>query len=149
MTGLRVTAGVLLGLGCLLIVGVRPSVESGTLGDPGPNLLPRIVGLAMGVMAVLLFFQAEEPSPRAANPREQGPLTIALSMAAVPAFYLMFQYLGYTLSVGLYLLAAFCLLGERTGAARFRYLLAATAISLTSGLLFARLLDLPLPGVLP
>lgn len=136
------------GFACVLMFGSPATLSSDTLGDPGPNLLPRVVGLCAALLSVLLFF--EKTQQRAPSDAVlERPLTIALSLLAIPAFYLLFEYLGYTVAVTLYLLAAFSLLGPGTLGTHFRYALSAAAFSLTSGLLFARLLDLPLPGVLP
>lgn len=148
MTGTRLVPVIFFALACVLTFAAPEAVHSDALGDPGPALLPRIVGVCMGLLAVLLFLQ--DPG-EAASDREpiENPLIISLSLLAFPAFYLMFQTLGYTIAVALYLAVAFYLLGLHNRDAIFRYLLVAVAFSLSSGMVFARLLDLPLPGVLP
>jgi len=146
VNGNRVLAVLFLLLALVLSFATPEAAEPDALGDPGPALLPRLVGLLTGILAVILFFQRQ---PLREEPQSDtgSPAVIALSLAAIPAFYLAFEYLGYTVAVAGYLFAAFCLLGLGTPAARFRYLLAAAAFSLVSGLVFSRLLDLPLPGV--
>jgi len=135
-------------LACVLVFTAPEAAQSDALGDPGPALLPRVVGVCMGLLAVLLFLQnGHEPLAEAAGIEE--PSVIVLSLLAIPVFYLIFQCLGYTIAVGLYLWGAFCLLGAHKREAVLRYVLVATAFSLTTGMVFERLLDLPLPGVLP
>lgn len=141
-------AAVFFGLACVLTFGTPTANLTNALGDPGPALLPRIVGLCTGLLAVLLILQ-KEPRQKRTDSAVENPIVILLSILAIPAFYLLFEYLGYSVSVGLYLMAAFCLLGPGKGTDYFRYALVATAISLTSGMVFTRLLDLPLPGVMP
>jgi uncharacterized membrane protein YccC len=141
-------SAIFFGLALLLTFGAPVAMHTGALGDPGPDLLPRIVGICMGVLAVLLFLQGSQ-KPDSSNDDTESPVTISLSLLAIPAFYLMFEYLGYTIAAGLYLLVAFGLLGVRNRASLLRYALAAMAFSLTTGMVFARLLELPLPGVLP
>ena len=148
MTATRVMAVMFFGLACILIFATPDTRGFDTLGDPGPGLLPRITGLCMALLAMLLFLQEPERQEHAEADLEK-PLVAALSVSAIPAFYLAFALLGYTLAVGLYLVAAFCLLGSRSPGAWTRYVLAAAAFSLTSGMAFTRLLDLPLPGVYP
>lgn len=148
MSGGRIMASVFLGLACVLTLAVPAAMQADSLGDPGPVLLPRIVGICMAVLAVVLLLTKPQEQHALAGNTER-PLIISLSLLAIPVFYLMFQYLGYTLAVGLYLLAAFYLLGLHNRKAFFRYVLAAAAFSLVSGMVFARMLGLPLPGVLP
>lgn len=148
MNGARLMALVFFALACVLTITAPEALHTDALGDPGPALLPRIAGVCMGVLAILLFLQ-NPPEEVLAGEGLESPVVITLSLLAIPFFYAMFQSLGYTIAVGLYLFAAFTLLGSRQGDAVFRYALAATAFSLASGMLFARLLDLPLPGVLP
>lgn len=141
-------AAIFFALGWVLTFAAPEAAHADALGDPGPVLLPRMVGICMGLLAVLLFLQTPQKQDVSKQEGEK-PIIICLSLLAIPLFYLMFGYLGYTFSVGLYLLMAFALLGLRNRDAIFRYALVATAFSLTSGMVFARLLDLPLPGVLP
>jgi len=144
----RVAAGLFLALSCVLIVAAPTVVSTETLGDPGPALMPRIVGIGTAVLAIILFFQTPE-TPESADGALENPATVGLSLLAIPGFYLLFQSFGYTLAVAFYLVTAFCILGNRDSASRLRYALAATAFSLASGMIFSRLLDLPLPGVVP
>ena len=135
-------------LACVLTFAAPEAMHIDALGDPGPALLPRIVGVCMGVLAVLLFLQNPQQQAFAAEDIE-SPVIIALSLLAIPVFFALFQTLGYTIAVGLYLAVACYLLGLHNREAMFRYVLVAVAFSLTTGMVFARLLDLPLPGVLP
>ena len=148
MTGCRYMAFCFFGLACVLTLGAPVATLTDALGDPGPVLLPRIVGICMGLLAVLMFLQRPQEQEISINEIE-NPSTISLSLLAIPVFYLMFEYLGYTIAVSMYLLVAFTLLGLHSKAALVRYALVAVAFSLTSGMVFSRLLDLPLPGVLP
>lgn len=148
MTGARLMAAVFFALACVLTFSAPEALHTDALGDPGPALLPRIAGICIGVLAVLLFLQ-NPPEEDVAGEGLESPVVISLSLLAIPFFYVIFQSIGYTIAVGLYLFAAFTLLGRRKRDTIFRYALAATAFSLVSGMLFARLLDLPLPGVLP
>jgi len=144
----RLTGLLFLVLACVLVFAAPEAVHTDALGDPGPTLLPRVVGVCMGVLAVLLFLQdgGDAETPDAVT---EKPSVIVPSLLAIPVFYLLFQLFGYTISVGLYLFAAFILLGAHDRAAVLRYVLVAAAFSLATGMVFVRLLDLPLPGVLP
>lgn len=148
MNATRPAAAVFFGLACVLTFAVPEAVQTDALGDPGPVLLPRIVGICMGLLAILLYWQVPQ-AHEAEDEAFEKPLIVALSLLAIPLFYLLFQVAGYTLAVGLYMAAASYLLGYHDRDALLRYVLAATAFSLGSGMIFARLLDLPLPGVLP
>ena len=148
MNGKRILAIVFIGVACVLTFAAPVAQHTGALGDPGPVLLPRIVGLCMGLLAIVMFWQRSR-DPVDSKVNVESPVVISLSLMAIPLFYLMFEYLGYTIAVALYLFLATGLLGLHTSAALVRYALVATVFSLMSGMLFARLLDLPLPGVLP
>lgn len=148
MTGVRFTAVLFFTLACVLVIGTPATTGFETLGDPGPALLPRIVGAGTGLLAVILFPKREQPTLDTAGTTESRRI-IALSLLAIPAFYLAFQLIGYTIAAALYLFTSFCILGAGNRAAYLRYALAAAAFSLASGTIFTRLLDLPLPGVLP
>jgi hypothetical protein len=144
----RLTGVLFLVLACVLVFAAPEAAHTDALGDPGPTLLPRVVGVCMGLLAVLLFLQ-DGGGTETRDEVTEKPSVIVPSLLAIPVFYLLFQFLGYTFAVGLYLLAAFYLLGAHHRAAVLRYLLAAAAFSLATGMVFVRLLDLPLPGVLP
>ena len=146
--GVKIMAVLFFGLACILVIGAPEAVIGRDLGDPGPALLPRVAGYCMGLLAVVLLIQKPAPLEPGDSAIER-PMLIGLSLIAVPLFYLMFQHLGYTIAAGLYLFAAFYILGNHNSAALVRYALAATAFSLASGLILSRLLDLPLPGVIP
>lgn len=148
MRGERLIGVLFLALGCVLVFTAPEAAHTDALGDPGPALLPRAVGVCMGLLAILLSLQNRQV-PAAADADNEKPVIIVPSLLAIPVFYLVFQFLGYTIAVGLYLAAAFYLLGAHDRASVLRYVLAAVAFSLTTGMVFVRLLDLPLPGVLP
>lgn len=133
---------------CVLTFAAPEAMLGDALGDPGPALLPRIVGVCMALLSVLFFMQ--NPQHQVSGDTEtENPAIIALALLAIPVFYLLFQTLGYTIAVAVYLAAAFYLLGAHNREAVLRYVLVAMAFSLATGMVFARLLDLPLPGVLP
>jgi len=146
--GVRILAGILLLMAGILVFTAPALQLEDSLGDPGPALLPRIAGICMAALSLILFLQTPQQPEDADEALEKRPV-IVLSLLAIPLYYLAFQWLGYTLATALYLFAAFCLLGGRQPTLRFRYGLVAAAFSLASGLIFARLLNLPLPGVLP
>jgi len=148
MNGARLTGVLFFVLACVLVFTAPEAAHTDALGDPGPALLPRAVGVCTGLLAILLFLQNRQ-EPDVTDADKEKPAIIVPSLMAIPVFYLLFQFLGYTIAVGLYLAAAFYLLGARDRASVLRYLLAAAAFSLTTGMVFVRLLDLPLPGVLP
>lgn len=149
MSGARLTGVLFLVLACVLVFAAPEAAHTDALGDPGPALLPRSVGVCVGLLAILLLLQNRQESDSATGAGTESPAIIALSLLAIPVFYLMFQVLGYTIAVGLYLAAAFYLLGAHNRGSALRYVLVAVAFSLTTGMVFVRLLDLPLPGVLP
>jgi len=137
-----------LALGCMLVFTSPEAAHTDALGDPGPTLLPGAVGVCMGLLGILLSLQnRQEPADTDAD--NENPAVVVPSLLAIPVFYLAFQLLGYTVAVGLYLAVAFYLLGAHDRASVLRYVLAAAAFSLVTGMVFVRLLDLPLPGVLP
>jgi hypothetical protein len=146
--GQGVLAALFLLLAVLLMLFAPASAVEETLGDPGPALLPRLCGAGMLLLAFLLFFQSRGAAEEAPVATERRPVIIA-STLAVPAFFLAFQWLGFTLSVALYLFFATSVLGQRSRAALLRYSLVAVAFSLLSSLLFGQLLDIPLPGLYP
>ena len=148
MSSARLTGALFLALACVLVFAAPEAVQNDALGDPGPALLPRVVGVCMGLLAILLLLQ-DRPAQTATDTENEKPAIIVLSLLAIPLFYLMFQFLGYTIAVGLYLALAFYLLGVHNRESVLRYVLVAAAFSLTTGMVFVRLLDLPLPGVMP
>ena len=148
MSKSRLTAALFFALACVLVLTAPEAAHTDALGDPGPALLPRAVGVCMGLLAVLLFLQ-KGPEAGAPAAAAEKTTTIVSSLLAIPVFYLVFQLSGYTIAVGLYLAAAFFLLGAHDRGSLLRYALAAAAFSLTTGMVFVRLLDLPLPGVWP
>jgi hypothetical protein len=148
MSGTRTLAAAFFALAVLLVLQAPTSVIEDSLGDPGPGLLPRAVGLVTAFLAAWLFFVTRTQAEKVAENRER-PVIVLLSLAAIPVFYLLFEYLGYTLAVMFYLFTAFIILGQRNAASCLRYALAAIAFSLVTGLLFSRILELPIPGVFP
>ena len=146
--GIRILAAFLLALAIVLMFSTPGLPIEDALGDPGPAFLPRIVGACMAVLTLPLLLQVADP-PEDSGQAMESRRVITLALLAVPLYYLAFQWLGYTLATAFYLFAAFSLLGPAGILLKVRFGLAAVAFSLVSGLVLARLLNLPLPGVLP
>lgn len=82
---------------CLLLavaVGVEAyRLNPGRLGSPGPGLTPLLYSLALGMLALILFFRAGRPAPWFPVLLQWRPV---LSILAVLMIYgLLIEWLGY------------------------------------------------------
>lgn len=86
-----------------------PTLE---IGDPlGPKAFPRLLGIGLLITAVMLFFEIIKNKkiarpPDTSSPPEAGSTIVVVgAVAATAVFFMSFEFLGYMLSVTIYLLA--------------------------------------------
>jgi putative tricarboxylic transport membrane protein len=137
--GDRVIAIVLLALavGMFLYTFTFPGTLQPT--DPGTAAFPRILAVALGVLAVLLFL-----SPREAKllPERAGTFPMVGIVVATVLYALVLPLFGFLVSTALYLIGALLLMGVR----RPVYLaVVPLALSVVLFGLFGLLLEVPLP----
>ena len=109
----------------------------GAADDPGPGMLPLLLGLAVWGLGIATALTRTWPPP---GPMEPGPVIAAV--AAVIGWAIMLPYLGFAVTTA----AALFVLGRAIGRAPVGRLLAFAV--LTSGgasVLFRQLLKTPLP----
>jgi hypothetical protein len=137
-TGELCIAAVLLAIAAFVIFeGMR--MPFGTLALPGPGYFPIILAVILAAVSVGLLFRKPERSEPVELFHAKGLVTIA----AVAAAAVLFEWIGAIPTFGLFLAALFYLLGD----ARWwiAVVLGAAGASLT-WLLFVHLLQLQLPG---
>lgn len=138
-TGDRVVASILLALAAamFLYTFTFPSTLQPT--DPGTAAFPRILAVALGVLALALIFRPDEGS---LLPERSGafPMVGIVILTAVYAGVL--PLLGFLLSTALYMVGALILMGVRKPV----YLaLVPVGLSFALFALFGLLLEIPLP----
>lgn len=153
-------------LGVLIIAGSRMIVANfpGT-GDPGPQLVPYLLGGAMVVLGALLALrktQALSPatSESVSQAKSEGDLDTPNEIVAPPAvwrrialavlligYVATFNRLGFSLSSFLFLAGSILLLGTFAIAEVARKLVVAFLVVLILGYALNGLLGLSVPGV--
>lgn len=108
----------------------------GTLGSPGPGFLPLVAGIVMLALAIGILVQewsrwragraAPEP-PAAAVPGNRLP--VALAVAALLAYALLLDPLGYVLTTALFLVFTLRVLGRLAWWAVLTSAVGTTAVS--------------------
>lgn len=118
----------------------------GRLSSPRPGFFPLILAVILAVFSLILLRQAVKEREERDGPFTTGPGTwkkIGLATGALLAFALLFESLGYILSVFLFM--AF-LLRAVEGQKWWLVFVVALPASLLSYLLFGMLLKTPLPA---
>ncbi|WP_138466189.1 tripartite tricarboxylate transporter TctB family protein [Poseidonocella sp. HB161398] len=150
----RFAALAFFGVALVLILSNRTLGTIDMAGDPGPLLMPRLVGGLMLALSVLL---ALAPAPRAASGEEPpAPATpsalplpaIAGLVAAALCYALLFSRIGFTLSTAGFLTAAILCFGPRGPRAIAVAAATGAGVALVLGFLLQTVLGVYLPGVL-
>jgi len=122
--------------------GLGWGLWDGFTGEPGSGLFPGLAALALGALALALFLR---PSLAAEEAAEEGPhdrRRVAGYVAALLAYAVLLEPLGYLIVTALVLLVVML----RLEGVQPRLALSVTlAALLLSWLLFERLLQVPLP----
>jgi putative tricarboxylic transport membrane protein len=137
------TVGAALLLLACAIVWAAAGMPPGRLGVPGPGFFPRALGALLAAVSVGLLVRAWRLSATTDEAVGLGHRNITLTVAALAALGLVFEYLGYVLSATLLmlvLLRAFSALGW------LRSLAAAVATVLVSYVIFVHALGVSLPA---
>jgi putative tricarboxylic transport membrane protein len=113
----QITGVVVLIFSLAVIEGARRMPPSGTFG-PGAGFLPFWLGVAMGVLAIILLVNASREPVRASagSPFPKGRAVVAIleTVGALAVFILLLETLGFLVSIAL--LTAFLLrIVERVG----------------------------------
>jgi putative tricarboxylic transport membrane protein len=144
--GEAVAALVLLLLACG-VVWQAARMPPGTLGAPGPGAFPGALGVLLAAICIGLLVRAWRMSAAEDESIVLGHRDIALTLAALVVLGLLFEWLGFVLSAGLFMLVLF------RAFAPLRWIgaiVAAAATAAVSYIVFVRLLGVSLPaGVLP
>ncbi|WP_265516737.1 tripartite tricarboxylate transporter TctB family protein [Nitratireductor luteus] len=152
--------GVLIVLGSLMIVSNFPGS-----GDPGPQLVPLILGGAMAVLGALLALRTPpelsfETSRAVGHAKSGDDLDTPNETVAPPAvwrrialaalligYVATFNHLGFSLASFLFLAGSILLLGTFAVAAVVRKVVVAVLVVLLLGYALNGLLGLSVPGV--
>lgn len=106
----QITGVIVLVFSLAVMEGARRMPPSGTFG-PGAGFLPFWLGLTMAVLSTILLVNAtREPAQagdRSPFPRGRAVVSILATVGALAAFILLFETLGFLLSIAL--LTAFIL----------------------------------------
>lgn len=129
MTGPRVVAALLAALGAAVVFATI-AYPPGSMGVPGPALVPRVLGVALVVVALLIVRTPGAAGPPVVRHRAAVPITMGL-----PGVYaLLWRLAPHGALTGLVLLAFLRLTGVRWRGA----VVAAAALATTLQLLFER-----------
>ena len=106
----QITGIIVLIFSLVVIEGARRMPPSGTFG-PGAGFLPFWLGVAMGVLSIILLVNASRERVQAASrppfPTGRAVLSIVTTVGALAAFIFLLETLGFLLATGL--LTAFLL----------------------------------------
>ena len=142
-----VTGGILIALGLLALLeahrlaALREEMVAGAV--VGDDTLPRLVGLALLLLAAYVLVLARWPAPRARFPRGPAGRRIVAGAGALVAYYVAAPLAGYTLSTLLVATALYRTMGG------YRWWVAALIGAATTGVLYLMFrvwLLQPLPG---
>jgi putative tricarboxylic transport membrane protein len=137
MTGARAIALLLAACGALAAVQAWRAIPVGSLGEPGPGLLPFLLALALVALGAAAALEGRRPAPGPVDRRRA--LLVAALLVAYPA---ALPFLGFALTTTL----ALFLLGRALGSrAPGRLAIFAVASTAAAVVLFQRLLLVPLP----
>ncbi|WEX08699.1 tripartite tricarboxylate transporter TctB family protein [Chelativorans sp. AA-79] len=166
MTADRVCGLIFCILGVLIVLGSRTIVSNfpGT-GDPGPQLVPLILGGAMTLLGALLALRrppalSPETSRAVSQAKSDGNLGTPNEIVAPPAvwrrialgvllvgYVATFNHLGFSLASFLFLAGSILLLGTFAIAEIVRKLAVAALVVVLLGYALNGLLGLSVPGV--
>jgi hypothetical protein len=141
---------------CFLLLGGAYLIGSfslplGPAAQPGPGLFPVLVGIAMIIFSLHLFIQSLKPEEIPGEeedpfPRGKDLQRVAFIAGALILFAVSLKIMGYILSSAVLIGVVLRVLGLKSWA---RILLISTLTAALSYLLFASVLEAPLPrGVL-
>ena len=136
----HVVGGVLLAVAALTYMA-SGDLPAGTLGSPGPGMLPYIALAAIALFASALLVSARESPPFAETDWSDLPHAVSVTVAAVLAIAL-YEPLGFLITM-LALISGVLALIERV--APWRAAVYALAITFGTKLLLTTLLKSPLP----
>lgn len=125
MTGPRVVAAILLLLAVSILV-VTAGYPSGAQGVPGPALVPRVLGVALCVVSLVLLKSPGTGAPPFVRHRRAVPITMAL----LATYALSWRVVPYGVLTGVVLLAFLRLTGLRWRGAVIAALVMATTLQL-------------------
>jgi len=130
-------------------LAIALSVPLGTVGRPGPGLVPAGIGICLTFLCLLqviqVFFFAQNGSSALgeSEPVQRPDVLRVVGIISFLTLYLIFfSFLGYTLSTVILMAAVLRLLGVPGW---MRVLLISVLISVCSFYVFDRFLDVPLP----
>jgi hypothetical protein len=129
MTGPRLVAAVLALLAVLILVTTM-SYPPGAQGVPGPALVPRVLGLALLAVSLVLLRSPGTGAP----PFVRHHRVVPIAMALLATYALLWRVVPYGVLTGIVLLAFLRLTGLRWRGA----IVAAAVMAITLQLLFER-----------
>ena len=144
--GEAVAALVMLLLACG-VVWQAVQMPPGTLGAPGPGAFPGALGVLLAVICIGLLVRAWRMTATQDESIVLGHRDIVLTLVALVVLGLLFEWLGFVLSAGLFMLVLFRAFSPLRWIGA---LVAAAATAAVSYFVFVRLLGVALPpGLLP
>lgn len=121
-------------------------VPVGTMRMPGAGFFPLLLGVTLGVLALVLFGMSVTRAPERTRIWPEEPEVLYL-VASVVAAVLLFERAGFLLTMALFLTASMRVLGTR----RWGTVIALALVgSVAAYVVFGRVLQIALPsGILP
>lgn len=128
----------------VLILAESRSYPLGTIDYPGPGFLPILLGIAIGLMALILFISswAQMPPRKTSWPDRQGFIKVGAIFIGIFLFTLLIEVSGYLLNTFLLFVMLLRPVGKQSWPLT---LLISFAAVLTAYLLFDVWLKVPLP----
>jgi len=141
------------GLASAYFYAIFATIQVRAFGDPvGPRMFPILLGCALALSAAMLAYEiwskpTSEESASAQSGNRQGAVIIAAVAALTFAYFMAFEPLGYVVSTFVYLILLSSYFHKKKHLINIS---SAVLFSLGTYLLFAKILQVPLPsGVLP
>ncbi|MFB3887372.1 MAG: tripartite tricarboxylate transporter TctB family protein [Thermodesulfobacteriota bacterium] len=145
MTSAKISSILFILFGAFLIFESR-KYSMGTIDNPGPGFLPFLLGIAIGLMSIVLAIKVWRKMKRedqtASWPKREGLIKVSLIFIVILLFTALLETTGYMINV----FVLFVILLRPVGKQKWLWTLSiSVGATLGAYLLFDRWLMLPLP----
>lgn len=156
MNANRISGGLFLLLG-IIILAVTSQVDyQPMIGDPGPLLLPYTIGILMTLLAIALAFspQVSSDENKANTTSDEQKIShikvlqVLIVGGLLCGYYFSFETVGFTIATAVFCALSIITMGHKSPLAILRALIFSILFSLVVGAAFVHALDVSLPGVL-